>query len=84
VLINPCKVSIDPKVYLSHLFKELVTLGDTWKCTNLSHINEGIESDTDVLINCTGIGAKTLSGVEDSDVFAVKGQIVIMKMLQNL
>lgn len=33
----------------------------------------------DVLVNCTGMGARWLKGVEDEELYPVKGQTVLVK-----
>lgn len=50
---------------------------------SLSHLNECIESDTDVVINCSGVHAGTLGGVEDSEVYPARGQTVIVQSPQK-
>jgi len=58
-------------------------LGGTTERVSLSHLNDCIDSDTDVVINCTGIHARTLGGVEDLDVYPVRGQTVIVQLPQT-
>jgi len=58
-------------------------LGGTTHRANLSHLNECIKSDTDIVVNCSGIHARTLGGVEDSDVFSARGQTVIAQLPQS-
>ena len=55
-------------------------MGGTTQHVSLSHLNECIESDTDVVINCSGVHAETLGGVEDSEVYPVRGQTVIVQL----
>jgi D-amino-acid oxidase len=55
-------------------------LGGTTQRVNLSHLNNCIESGTDVIINCTGVHARTLRGVEDAEVYPTGGQIVIAQL----
>jgi D-amino-acid oxidase len=33
----------------------------------------------DIVINCTGLGAQTLGGVEDKKVYPARGQIVVVR-----
>jgi hypothetical protein len=47
---------------------------------SLSHLNECIESDTDIVFNCSGVHARTLGGVEDPDVYPIGGQTVIVQL----
>lgn len=50
----------------------------------MSHINDCIEGDTDIVINCTGVHARTFGGVEDADVYPAKGQIVTVQSQTRL
>jgi len=43
-------------------------------------LNECIGSDTDVVINCSGVHAGTLGGVEDPEVYPTGGQTVIARL----
>jgi D-amino-acid oxidase len=58
-------------------------LGGTTQHVSLSHLNECIESDTDVVINCSGVHAETLGGVEDPEVYPVRGQTVVVQLPQK-
>lgn len=58
-------------------------MGGTTQHISLSHINECIESETDAVINCSGVHARTLGGVEDPEVYPVRGQTVIVQLPQN-
>ncbi len=39
----------------------------------ISHINEYIQNETQVVINCSGLYARTLGGIQDSNVYPVRG-----------
>lgn len=58
-------------------------MGGTTQHVSLSHLNECIESDTDVVINCSGIHAGTLGCVEDPEVYPARGQTVIVQLPQE-
>uniref|UniRef100_A0A1D1XJ57 D-amino-acid oxidase n=1 Tax=Anthurium amnicola TaxID=1678845 RepID=A0A1D1XJ57_9ARAE len=73
-------VSINPSTYLNYLLDTFTSLGGTIQHVNLSHLNECIGSDTDVVINCSGVHAGTLGGVEDSEVYPTRGQTVIIQL----
>lgn len=77
-------VSINPQTYLSYLLNTFISLGGTTQRVNLTHINECIKIETDVVINCSGIHARTLAGVEDSNVYAARGQIVVVQLPQHI
>ncbi|CAG8817171.1 26853_t:CDS:2, partial [Gigaspora margarita] len=69
-----------------HLKKEElpegVEFGNTYKTklTTVFHLHDCIDSNTDIVINCSGIHARTLGGVENDDVYAARGQIVIVQL----
>jgi D-amino-acid oxidase len=46
---------------------------------HLLHIDEAFESGVHVVINCTGLGASTLGGVQDRQVYPTRGQVVVVK-----
>ncbi|CAI2182507.1 8161_t:CDS:10, partial [Funneliformis geosporum] len=74
-------ISINPLTYLSYLLNTFTSLGGTTQRVNLfSHLNECIKSETDIVINCSGIHARTLGGVEDPNVYAARGQTVIAQL----
>ncbi|RGB27373.1 hypothetical protein C1646_769193 [Rhizophagus diaphanus] len=76
-------VTINPSTYLNYLLNTFISLGGTTQHVSLSHLNECIESDTDVVINCSGIHAGTLGGVEDPEVYPARGQTVIVQLPQE-
>ncbi|RIA85364.1 hypothetical protein C1645_830883 [Glomus cerebriforme] len=75
--------SINPSTYLNYFLKTFTSLGGTTQRANLSHLNECIKSDTDIVVNYLGIHARTLGCVEDSDVFPARGQTVIAQLPQS-
>jgi len=77
------QVSINPSTYLNYLLNTFTSLGGTTQRANLSHLKECIESDTDIVVNCSGIHARTLGGVENFDVFPARGQTVIAQLPQS-
>ncbi|CAG8640175.1 19260_t:CDS:2, partial [Gigaspora margarita] len=54
--------------------------GGTTQRANLSHLYDCIKNDTDIVINCSGIHSRTLGGVEDTNVYAAKGQTVVVQL----
>lgn len=74
------QVSINPSVYLSYLLDAFISLGGTTQRVNLSNLNDCIENDTDVVINCTGVHSRTLGGVLDDEVYPTGGQLVIVQL----
>ncbi|CAG8719873.1 8400_t:CDS:10, partial [Gigaspora rosea] len=73
-------VTINPPKYLSYLLDRFYALGGTIKRVTLSHIQEAIFDNTDIIINCSGLGSKTLGGVQDQDVYPASGQTVLVQL----
>jgi len=76
---------IDPTIYLTYLKIECIAQGIHFRRSNLSHISEafhlhhGTSKKASVVINCTGVMASKLGGVEDDKVVPVKGQLVLVR-----
>ncbi|KIM21924.1 hypothetical protein M408DRAFT_333181 [Serendipita vermifera MAFF 305830] len=76
---------IDPAIYLPYLKIRCISQGIQFKRVNLSHIKEAfsLHGNTSglasVVINCTGVLASKLGGVEDDSVVPVKGQLVLVR-----
>jgi D-amino-acid oxidase len=64
--------------YLRHLVHQFTQLGGTCLRRTLSHIHETLEYDPQAIIVCCGIGARNLGGVEDSDMYPMRGQVVVI------
>lgn len=59
-------------LYLPWLVDEIVSRGGTFTSARLSGLTE--VGDCDVVVNCTGLGARELVG--DTDLYPVRGQVV--------
>ncbi|KIM21928.1 hypothetical protein M408DRAFT_79825, partial [Serendipita vermifera MAFF 305830] len=76
---------IDPTIYLVYLKIRCTSQGIQFKRANLSHIKEAFSlySNTSepaaLVVNCTGILASKLGGVEDDTVVPIKGQLVLVR-----
>ncbi|KAA8904997.1 D-amino-acid oxidase [Sphaerosporella brunnea] len=77
-------VCINTAVYLPYLVSQCLELGATIKRATVKHICEaaglhasGIKAD--VVVNCTGLMARSLGGVMDEKVIAARGQIVVVR-----
>ncbi|KAJ0175306.1 hypothetical protein K1T71_009447 [Dendrolimus kikuchii] len=66
-------VSTAPSL-LSYLQKSFVSLNGVMKKSKISSLRDPLLEEYDVIINCTGIGARFL--VPDDNVFPIRGQIV--------
>ncbi|KAG9297464.1 hypothetical protein G9A89_020866 [Geosiphon pyriformis] len=77
--ISYMTVTINVPKYLRWLLEEFTKSGGQTVRIHLSHINETFSEDVEVIVNCPGINAKTLGGVEDEEVFPTRGQVVIVR-----
>nr|KAJ3412572.1 hypothetical protein HK105_002308 [Polyrhizophydium stewartii] len=72
-------VCINVPRYLEALSAEFQQLGGTLVRRRIAHIDEAFGQDTSLVVNCSGLGARTLGGVLDSDVFPIRGQIALIR-----
>lgn len=77
-------VCINTPMYLSWLVGRCVSHGVVVKRGIVKHIADAAKlhhSDkaADVVINCTGLSAATLGGVEDKTVYPARGQTVLVR-----
>lgn len=77
-------LTIDTQVYLPYLLARLLSRGGSIVRASIQHISQVVEgaftsTRPDAVVVCAGLGARTLGGVEDKDVFPVRGQIVLLR-----
>ncbi|KAF9057156.1 D-aspartate oxidase [Panaeolus papilionaceus] len=85
-------VTIDTPIYLNYLLMRFLANGGRILRGSIMHINQVLEGGTrlfsggsphdplpDAVINCTGIGARFLGGVEDKAVYPIRGQTVLIR-----
>lgn len=77
-------LSIDPPVYLPYLLSRFLAQGGSLVRSSLQHISQVLEGALtpfrpDALVVCVGIGARFLGGVEDKDVYPIRGQTVLIR-----
>lgn len=78
-------LTINTSLYLPYLLSRLRRIGGKVQRCIIQHINqvsEGAFTDgvsPDALVVCAGLGARSLGGVEDQNVFAIRGQTVLLK-----
>ncbi|KAF2812324.1 D-amino-acid oxidase [Mytilinidion resinicola] len=78
-------VCINTAIYLPWLVSQCLKNGVTFKRAVFKHISEASlpsthpSSKVDLVVNCTGLMASTLGGVEDKSVVPARGQIVIVR-----
>lgn len=71
-------------MYLPYLLARFLAKGGSVIRNSLQHISQVIEGaltpfKPDALVVCAGIGARFLGGVEDKDVFPIRGQTVLIR-----
>jgi D-amino-acid oxidase len=85
-------ITIDVPVYLSYLLSRLLAAGASIARGTVQHIDQLAEGGAypftgaresprppDAIIICAGLGARTLGGVDDKDVFPMRGQTVTLR-----
>ena len=77
-------VSINIPTYLPYLLARFLAKGGTIIRSSLQHISQVLEGaltpfKPDGLVVCAGIGARFLGGVEDKDVYPIRGQTVLIR-----
>ena len=77
-------LSIDTPAYLPYLLARFLARGGSIIRNSLQHISQVFEGaltsfKPDALVVCAGIGARFLGGVEDKDVFPIRGQTVLIR-----
>lgn len=74
--------SVNSPEYIKWLATRLRTLGVSITRGTVASIEEpflnplGGEKPATIVINATGLGARSLIGVEDDDVFPIRGQVI--------
>ncbi|CUM68150.1 uncharacterized protein PRCAT00005867001 [Priceomyces carsonii] len=66
-------------LFLKTLTSFLVDKGVTLIKQELENISDAFNTKTKVVFNCSGLGARTLKGVEDLKVFPTRGQVVVVR-----
>jgi glycine/D-amino acid oxidase-like deaminating enzyme len=86
-------VNTDAPIFLNYLLSKFLASGGSVVKSTVNPINQVIEggawtfTDNDeitktlpsAIINCLGLGARVLGGVEDHDVYPVRGQTVLIR-----
>lgn len=74
-------VCINTAIYLPWLVSQCLKNGVTFRRAVFNHISEATHpaGKVDMVVNCTGLGASTLGGVEDKTVVPARGQIVLVR-----
>ncbi|GAA5841492.1 hypothetical protein JCM9279_000670 [Rhodotorula babjevae] len=74
-------LSVNAPLYCQALARELQTLGATFERRSVTSIEQVFEGQDDIalVVNATGLGAKSIAGIEDSACHPVRGQTVLVK-----
>lgn len=78
-------VCINTAIYLPWLVSQCLNNGVVFKRAVFKHISEASEptihpsGKVDLVVNCTGLMASTLGGVEDKSVVPARGQVVVVR-----
>ncbi|KAH7915047.1 hypothetical protein BJ138DRAFT_1142508 [Hygrophoropsis aurantiaca] len=84
-------ITMNTPVYLNWLLARFLASSGTIIRGSLQHITQVIEGGAsiftgsrdlrpvDAVIACVGLGARTLGGIEDKDVYPIRGQTVLLK-----
>ncbi|KAG6854428.1 hypothetical protein C0991_006972 [Blastosporella zonata] len=85
-------VTIDTPVYLDYLMTCFLNNGGTMIRGSVQHVDQLVEGGVyavnqegsgpvppDAILVCVGLGARTLGGVEDHDVYPLRGQTVLLR-----
>ncbi|KAJ7749293.1 D-amino-acid oxidase [Mycena maculata] len=84
-------LTIDSPVYLNYLLSRFLAAGGSIVRGTVQHIAQVVEggagifngrkclSSPSAVIVCVGLGARTLGGVEDKDMYPIRGQTVLVR-----
>ena len=77
-------VCINTAIYLPYLTSECLKAGVVFRRSIFKHINDAVDAHhsgqkADLVVNCTGLAAGTLGGVEDKDMTPARAQIVLVR-----
>lgn len=77
-------ITIDVPNYLLYLLEVFQKKGGRVIRASVQHIQQLIDGGfgtgkPDAVVICAGIGARTLGGLEDKDVYPIRGQTVLMR-----
>ena len=77
-------VCINTSIYLPYLVSQCLAAGVIFKRAIFSHVSEAASAHSsgkpaDVVVNCTGLSAGKLGGVEDKEMVPARGQTVLVR-----
>ncbi|KAF8317064.1 nucleotide-binding domain-containing protein [Clavulina sp. PMI_390] len=79
-------LTIDSPVYLDYLFKQFTSKGGRFVRSSVQHISQVIDGAyssifgtiPSAVVVCLGLGARSMGGIEDKDVYPIRGQTVLI------
>ncbi|KAI4184006.1 MAG: hypothetical protein L6R41_005024 [Letrouitia leprolyta] len=81
-------VCINTAIYLPWLVSQCLRKGVVFRRANLKHISDAaafpVSGEVDVIVNCTGLSALKLGGVEDQNMMPIRGQTVLVRNEANV
>lgn len=82
-------VCINTAIYLPWLVSQCLRNGVIFKRANLKHICEASRihhsgQEADLVVNCTGLSALKLGGVQDVNMMPIRGQTVLVRNEANI
>lgn len=66
-------------IFLSNFLKYEQSLGVKIQRQKLAHVSQAYLPNTKAVFNCTGLGSRYLPGVQDSNVYPTRGQVVVLQ-----
>ena len=80
---------INTAIYLPYLVGECLKAGVTFKRAIFGHICEAAHvhqsgKKADLVVNCTGLSALSLGGVQDEKMTPIRGQTVLVRSEPNI
>ena len=76
-------VCFNTPIYLSYLVSRCAKAGVTFKRGVVAHVADAprfhSSGRADCVVNCTGLGARTLGGVQDATMQPIRGQTVLVR-----
>lgn len=73
-------VTLHPPKYLRWLLKTFLNLGGRVERREIEDITEAIEQySANIIVNCTGFGSFNLKDVKDTNLFALRGQTILVR-----
>ncbi|TCD68307.1 hypothetical protein EIP91_011166 [Steccherinum ochraceum] len=73
-------ITVNPEQYLPWLRLQLLNFGVTFVRRKVQGLDEAADlaGENGIIVNATGLGAKSLIGVEDEKVYPIRGQTIIV------